>query len=136
MTTFASRVRAVMDPGRWMTASEVHSALAEREPDATYRQVRMCLQNMKNMGFVEADRPADAPDRYRLVRTDVVSDVDRHAMYAAAYPVGRDFTAHEVAVRMGVRDDAARCHIRRAVWEGVLVKVHAGREVHFRRAEP
>ena len=136
MTTFASRVRAAMDPGRWMTASEVHSALAEREPDATYRQVRMCLQNMSHMGFVEADRPADAPDRYRLVRADVVSDVDRHAMYAAAYPEGREFTAHEVAVRMGVRDDAAKLHLWRAVREGELVKVRAGREVHFRRADP
>jgi hypothetical protein len=119
-----------------MTASEVHSALAEREPDATYRQVRTALQNMSHVGFVEADRPADAPDRYRLIRTDVVSDVDRHAQYAAAYPEGREFTAHEVAVRMGVRDDAAKLHLWRAVREGALVKVHAGREVHFRRAEP
>ena len=124
-----------MDPGRWMTADEVRSALAEREPDATYRQVRMCLQNMRIMGFVEADRPADAPDRYRLVRTDVVSDVDRHEQYAAAYPEGREFTAHEVAVRMGVRDDAAKLHLWRAVREGVLVKVREGREVRFRRAE-
>lgn len=135
MTTFASRVRAVMDPGRWMTADEVHSALVQREPDATYRQVRMCLQNMSHMGFVEADRPADAPDRYRLVRTDVVSDVDRHAMYVAAFP-DREFTAHEVAVRMGVRDDAAKLHLWRAVREGELVKVRAGREVRFRRAGP
>ena len=134
MTTFASRVRAVMDPGRWMTASEVHSALVEREPDATYRQVRTALQNMSHVGVVEADRPADAPDRYRLIRADVVSDVDRHAQYVAAYPVGREFTAHEVAVRMGVRDDAAKLHLWRAVREGVLVKVPSGREVHFRRA--
>lgn len=134
MTTFASRVRAVMDPGRWMTASEVHSALAGREPGVTYRQVRTALQNMSHVGFVEADRPADAPDRYRLVRADVVSDVDRHAQYVAAYPVGREFTAHEVAVRMGVRDDAAKLHLWRAVREGVLVKVPSGREVHFRRA--
>ena len=131
--TFAARVRSVMDPGRWMTASEVHSALAGREPGVTYRQVRMSLQNMKQMGFVEADRPADAPDRYRLVRPDVVSDVDRHAQYVAAFP-DRVFTAHEVAVRMGVLDDAARLHILRAVREGVLVKVPSGREVHFRRA--
>ena len=136
MTTFASRVRAVMEPGRWMTASEVHSALSEREPGVAYRQVRMSLQNMSHMGFVEADRPADAPDRYRLIRTDVVSDVDRHAQYAAAYPEGREFTAHEVAVRMGVRDDAARLHLWRAVREGELVKVREGREVRFRRAEP
>ena len=136
MTTFASRVRAVMEPGRWMTASEVHSALSEREPGVAYKQVRMSLQNMSHMGFVEADRPADAPDRYRLVRADVVSDVDRHAQYAAAYPVGREFTAHEVAVRMGVRDDAAKLHLWRAVREGELVKVREGREVRFRRAEP
>lgn len=135
MTTFASRVRSVMDPGRWMTASEVHSALAGREPGVTYRQVRASLQNMSRMGFVEADRPADAPDRYRLVRPDVVSDVDRHAQYVAAFP-DRVFTAHEVAVRMGVLDDAARLHILRAVREGVLVKVRAGREVRFRRAGP
>lgn len=135
MTTFASRVRSVMDPGRWMTASEVYSALAGREPDVAYRQVRMSLQNMSRMGFVEADRPADAPDRYRLVRPDVVSDVDRHAQYVAAFP-DRVFTAHEVAVRMGVLDDAARLHILRAVREGVLVKVRAGREVRFRRAGP
>lgn len=134
MTTFASRVRAAMDPGRWMTASEVHSALAGREPDATYRQVRTALRNMSHVGFVEADRPADAPDRYRLVRADVVSDVDRHAQYVAAFPDGV-FTAREVAVRMGVLDDAARLHILRAVREGVLVKVPRGREVHFRRAE-
>lgn len=124
-----------MDPGRWMTADEVHSALAEREPDATYRQVRMCLQNMSHMGFVEADRPADAPDRYRLVRADVVSDVDRHAQYAAVFPDG-EFTAHEIAAVMGVHDDAARLHLWRAVREGELVKVHAGREIHFRRAGP
>lgn len=135
MTTFASRVRSVMDPGRWMTASEVHSALAGREPGVAYRQVRTALQNMSHMGFVEADRPADAPDRYRLVRADVVSDVDRHARYVAAFPDG-EFTAREVAVRMGVLDDAARLHILRAVREGVLVKVPSGREVHFRRAGP
>ena len=123
-----------MDPGRWMTADEVHSALAEREPDATYRQVRTALQNMSHVGFVEADRPADAPDRYRLVRADVVSDVDRHAQYVAVFPVGREFAAHEVAVLMGVRDDAAKLHLWRAVREGVLVKVPRGREVHFRRA--
>lgn len=135
MTTFASRVRAVMEPGRWMTASEVHSALAEREPDVAYRQVRMSLQNMTHMGFVEADRPADAPDRYRLVRTGVVSDVDRHAQYVQAFP-DREFTAHEVAVVMGVHDEAAKLHIWRAVREGVLVKVPFGREIHFRRAGP
>ena len=131
--TFADAVRSCLDAEEWRTSDEVREALAAKGEEATPKQVHACLLNMLYAGFVEADRPADAPNRYRLARVgEIVSDRDRYAAYLKAFPDGW-FTLADLGRIMGVTPNTASRHVRRALGEGVLERRRTGSLHEFRR---
>jgi DNA-binding transcriptional ArsR family regulator len=92
---------------------------------------------MAESGIVEAERPPDAPNRYRLLREpacggDPEGPCRPHSEYVAAFPEGW-FTAGDLARGLGSSRQAARRHARRAVADGVLESRRSGREAEYRR---
>ena len=137
--TMSDDIRAVLrENGGWMTDREICAVLdAEAPRPVRAYDVHSRLRWMAEAGQVAVDSPADAPNRYRLVRGPTPHASARtyaQRQYEAAFPDG-EFTATDLGRIMRVGRIAASRHARRALADGLLTSEKRGTTVYYRRAD-
>jgi DNA-binding transcriptional ArsR family regulator len=128
--------RVLADDGGWMTVRQVCAVLDRgREVPVRGGKVHACLRVLAERGRVEAVRHPDADAEYRLVGEPTCKpfvDNARHREYIRAMPDG-EFSARDMARRMGVTRQVATRHLARCVDDGLLERIGENRRTVYRK---